>query len=69
MNTLLPIGTKVNHSGHGLGTIVAYNWQVTITYGIWPPRYPYIVHFTPTEQFPDGYKDVYSVDDLVTVPV
>lgn len=26
MNTkLLPIGTKVNHSGHGVGVIVAYN--------------------------------------------
>jgi hypothetical protein len=29
---MLKIGTRVNHSGHGLGTIVAYNGQKPNTY-------------------------------------
>lgn len=32
MNTLLSIGTKVNHSGHGNGVIVAYNGFVKNEY-------------------------------------
>jgi hypothetical protein len=41
--------------GAGLG-------QAIITSVYSSDRYPYVVHFDPTERFPDGYKDVYDVD-------
>lgn len=28
-------------------------------------RYPYVVQFEPTEEYSDGYKDVYDVDGTV----
>lgn len=28
-------------------------------------RFPYVVHFDPSDRFPDGYKDVYDVDGHV----
>ena len=92
MNTLHPIGTRVKHDGHGLGTIVAYNGtpkdsyvathlgspevaaaakaglidaMVSSMYG--SDRFPYVVHFDPSERFPEGYKDVYDVDGTVMV--
>lgn len=27
-------------------------------------RCPYVVHFDPSEKYPDGYKDVYEVDSV-----
>ncbi len=34
MNTLLPLQTRVHHSGHEFGTIVAYNGQVANSYAV-----------------------------------
>lgn len=34
MNTLHPIGTRVYHDGHGLGTIVAYNGTPKDSYAV-----------------------------------
>jgi hypothetical protein len=28
-------------------------------------RFPYVVHFDPSDRFPTGYKDVYDVDGTV----
>ena len=90
MNTLLPLQTRVYHTGHGLGTIVAYNGRVSNDYtatrldsdvlaqavqaGLTDAivnsfygadRYPYVVHFDANDKYPEGYKDVYDVDDVV----
>lgn len=87
--TLLPIGTRVKHSGHGPGTIQAYNNTppnnyaaehlcsphvgMAVTAGLGAAivsslydggRFPYVIQFDPTEQYPDGYKDVYALDDV-----
>lgn len=83
--TLLPIGTRVNHTGHGNGTIVAYNGTQENSYVIenlgspevsaavqaglgsaivesfyGATRYPYVIKYDPTEQYPNGYQDVYA---------
>jgi hypothetical protein len=83
----LPVGTKVHHTGHGNGVIVAYNVSPKNAYldehfqdaiqmagksgllqgligGFYAgDRYPYVV------QFDSGYRNVYSVDDVVMAEV
>lgn len=60
MNILLEIGSKVTHSIHWAGIIIAYNPNLTaVDYN--NRDYPYVV------QFLNGHSDYYAETDLTSL--
>ena len=82
MNKLLPIGTKVNHTGHGAGVVFSYNGKqknehIEQNYGTMEVQSVLIQAIVDSFysgdkypyiiQFDSGYKDVYTHDDVTEV--